>query len=62
MDKKHYGDEEDLELQLTMIQELNDIKFNTSSAMAFQKLVQTNLSELEYNPSSAQMACIAAAT
>ena len=45
-----------------MIQERNGINFSTSSAIAFQKVVQTTLSELEYNPSAAQMACIAAAT
>ena len=62
MAKKHYGDEESLESHLNNIQQLNDIKFGTDKAISLQKVVQTILNELEYNPSSAQMACIAAAT
>lgn len=62
MDKKHYGDEESLDSHLTKIQQINDIEFSKTNATSFQKYVRTYLSELEYNPSSAQMAVIAAAT
>ena len=41
---------------------MNKITLSLSKALALQKLVQKILKEIDYEPSSAQMACIAAAT
>ena len=59
--KRHYGDDEPLQTHLQKIQSMNSISLDLSKAQSYQKLVQTRLREIDYEPSSAQMACIAAA-